>query len=306
MDTWPNFFIVGAPKAGTTSLHAHLQSVPGIFMSRIKEPNYFSRTLVPDDHPLRPIRDEHKYLSLFDDVRDEAVIGEASPTYLADPDAPRRIHDVAPRARILISLRDPVERAFSHYLMMRNNGTAQLSFLGEIRRGIGQGANRRLVLLRPDLGLYHDQVVRYFATFGPASVRVILFEELSADTAGTLRGVLEFLGVKGTVELAGTGAHRQFGEARGPLVRYLFANRTVARLSEVLISPRLRKVVREKLLVRNVAKPTMDQDAREFLVNYYREDVTKLAALLGRPLPWRNFADRDVAVRDGAASTAGQ
>ncbi len=304
MDTWPNFFIVGAPKAGTTSLHAQLQSVPEIFMSRIKEPNYFSRTLVPDDHPLRPIRDSHKYLALFEDVTTETVIGEASPTYLADPDAPRLIHEVVPQARILISLRDPVERAFSHYLMMRNNGTAQLSFLGEIQRGIVHGGNRQLVLLRPELGLYHDQVARYIAMFGSANVRVILFEELSADTGNTLGGVLEFLGVKGSVGLAGTEAHRQFGEARGPLVRYLFANRTVARLSEILISPRVRKFVREKFLVRNVAKPVLDRDAREFLVKYYREDVSKLAALLGRPLPWRHFAEIDFAVRTADASTA--
>jgi hypothetical protein len=166
VNKWPNFFIVGAPKAGTTSLHAQLQSVPGIFMSRIKEPNYFSRTLIPDDHQVRPIRDSQKYLQLFDGVTSEAVVGEASPTYLADPDAPRLIHDVSPEARILISLRDPVERAFSHYLMMRNNGTARLSFLREIQRGLQHAANSHLVLLRPEIGLYHDQVARFVATFG--------------------------------------------------------------------------------------------------------------------------------------------
>jgi hypothetical protein len=289
VDTWPNFFIVGAPKAGTTSLHAQLQSVPGIFMSRIKEPNYFSRTLVPDDHQVRPIRDPLKYLRLFDGVTSETIIGEASPTYLADPDAPRLIHEVAPQARILISLRDPVERAFSHYLMMRNNGTAQLPFLGEIRRGLELAGNRHLVLLRPEIGLYHDQVARYVAMFGCKQVKVILFEELGADTRAVLRGVLDFLGVNESVTISGGEEHRKFGEARGPLVRLLFANRTVARLSEVLVSPRLRKFVREKFLVKSVAKPVMDQDARDFLVDYYREDVRKLAALLGVPLPWRNF-----------------
>jgi hypothetical protein len=91
------------------------------------------------------------------------------------------------------------------------------------------------------------------------------------------------------VTISGGEEHRKFGEARGPLVRLLFANRTVARLSEVLVSPRLRKFVREKFLVKSVAKPVMDQDARDFLVDYYREDVRKLAALLGVPLPWRNF-----------------
>ena len=105
-------------------------------MSKIKEPNYFSRVVVPDDHPLRPIRDTEKYLQLFAGATSERVVGEASPTYLADPEAPRLIRDVAPDCRVLISLRDPVERAFSHYLMMRNNGKAEGSFLDEVRRGL--------------------------------------------------------------------------------------------------------------------------------------------------------------------------
>ena len=289
MDTWPNFFIVGAPKAGTTSLHAYLQAIPGIYLSRIKEPNYFSRIAVPDDHPLRPIRDTRRYLQLFAGATTEKIIGEASPTYLADPDAPRLIHEIAPQARILISLRDPVERAFSHYLMMRNNGTARLSFLAEFRRGLEKQQDRRLVLLRPDVGLYRAQVERHLGVFGAAQVQVILFEELIADVKGTLRKVLEFLGLNESVEQVITDAQRQFGEARGPLVRYLFANRTIARLGEILVSPRLRKIVREKLLVRNVAKPVMEEDARRFIADFYREDVRELAGLLGRSLPWRNF-----------------
>lgn len=291
MDIWPNFFIVGAPKAGTTSLHAYLQAIPGIYMSRIKEPNYFSRIVVPDDHPVRPIRDTQKYLQLFAGATTEKIVGEASPSYLVDPEAARLIHQVAPDARILASLRDPVERAYSHYLMMRNNGTARLPFLGEIRRGLENGDNRSLVLLRPDVGLYHTQVMRYFGTFGKDQVQVILFEELTSDVKATLRQVLQSLGLDQSVEQVGTSAYRLFGEARGPLVRYLFGNRTVARLAETLVSPRLRKLVREKLLVKDVAKPVMDPDARKFLTDYYREDVLKLTQLLGRPLPWRNFAE---------------
>ena len=109
---WPNFFIVGAAKAGTTSLYQYLKQIPGIYMSPVKEPHYFSRRVIPDDHHYRPIRDKEKYLSLFKKVNNEKVVGEASPTYLRDPEAPRLIHQVSPNARILISLRDPIERPF--------------------------------------------------------------------------------------------------------------------------------------------------------------------------------------------------
>lgn len=291
METWPNFFIAGAPKAGTSSLHAYLQAVPGIFMSRIKEPNYFSRVIVPDDHPVRPIRDKAKYLALFAGATSERVVGEASPTYLADPEAPRLIRQVAPDSRVLISLRDPVERAFSHYLMMRNNGMAKASFLDEIRRGLNLQSQRSLVLLRPDVGLYHEQVKRHLDTFGAAQVKVILFEEFMADAKGGLGQILEFLGIRHDLGSFNAPAYRRFAEVRGPVVRYLFGNRSVARASEVLVSPRLRKWVRDRFLVRSAAKPEMEPEARAWLTDYYRDDVRNLAALLGRTLPWRNFTE---------------
>ena len=113
MERWPNFFIVGAPKAGTTSLHEYLSNIPGIFMSAEKEPNYFSMTVISkDDQSANPIRDKKKYLELFKNAKDEKIIGESSPNYLSDPEAPNLIHQVSPDAKILISLRDPVEQAF--------------------------------------------------------------------------------------------------------------------------------------------------------------------------------------------------
>ena len=289
-DSWPNFYIVGAPKAGTSSLHAYLQAVPGIFMSKIKEPNYFSRIVVPDDHPLRPIRDTEKYLQLFAGVTNERVVGEASPTYLADPEAPRLIREVAPDCRILISLRDPVERAFSHYLMMRNNGKTKDSFLNEIRRGLQLQSQLGVGLLRPEVGLYHEQVKRYQETFAAAQIKLILFEEFMSDSKGTLEQILGFLGIRHDLAGFDVPVYREFAEARGSITRYIFGNRSIARTTEVLVPSRIRKWVRDKLLVRKAAKPVMDPEARALLTDYYRDDVRNLTAMLGRPLPWRNFS----------------
>ena len=75
-----------------------------------------------------------------------------------------------------------------------------------------------------------------------------------------------------------------------PVARYIFGNRSIARTSEVLVPSGMRKWVRDKLLVRKAAKPVMDPEARAVLTDYYREDVRNLSAMLGRPLPWRNFA----------------
>ena len=90
MDIWPNFFIVGAQKAGSTSLYEYLKNMPEIYMSPIKEPSFFSVKIIPENHPQEAIRDKKEYLKLFEKVKDEKIIGEASPTYLADPEAPNR------------------------------------------------------------------------------------------------------------------------------------------------------------------------------------------------------------------------
>ncbi len=216
MGNWPNFFIAGAPKSGTSSLYAYLQDVPGIFMSKVKEPNYFSRMVMDDDHPYRPIRDEQQYLRLFADAGTARVIGEASPTYLADPGAPALIDRTVPGARVLVSLRDPVERAYSHYLMMLNNGSARGSFLQEFQRGLELQDDRRVPLLRPDVGLYHDQVRRFRDVFGDARFKVLVFEEFIADVPGTLQQVLAFLGIERDLTGFTAPVYREYSAARGP------------------------------------------------------------------------------------------
>ena len=290
MSSWPNLFIAGAPRCGTSSLDAYLRDIPGIFMSRIKEPNYFARKVIPDDHPmLKPIRDEKQYLQLFAGAGTARFRGEASPTYLEDPEAPHLINRVAPDARFVVSLRDPVERLHSHYLMMKNNRPSMGSFAEEVKRGVELQHNRSLAVLGPDVGMYHEQLQRVHGVLGKHRVKVLIFEEYTADVPAALRQVLDFLGIDHSLEGFAAPAHRQFSEARGPLVRFLFGTRTISLATEALIPPRLRKAIRDRFLVRQVPKPELDAEAREFLKRYYSDDVHRLADLLGRPLPWPNF-----------------
>jgi Sulfotransferase domain len=297
MSSWPNLFIAGAPRCGTSSLHAYLQSVPGVYMSRIKEPNFFSRSVIGERHPMvKPIRSERKYLSLFSDAGDAKVIGEATPFYLEDPEAPVLIDQTAPEAKVIVSLRDPVERLYSHYLMMRNNRSMIGSFMDEILRGLAlQQKRRNLAVLSPSTGLYSRQVERYRRIFGERRFKVIILEEWREHVPRAIRQILDFLEVEnGTDDVDGVSLQpqRRYGEARGPLVRFLFGNRTISRVTENLVPFRLRKRVRSAILVKQVPKPPMPPEARKFLVGYYWEDVRRLEKTLGRPLPWRNFAFR--------------
>lgn len=120
MTQWPNFFVAGAPRCGTSTLHAWLPTLPGVFMARIKEPNHFSRRVIGDEFPMvKLIRRDRDYLRLFED------------------------------ARVLVTLRDPVGRLFSHYLMMRNNLPGMGSFMHEIERGLSLQGIRNVAYLDP-------------------------------------------------------------------------------------------------------------------------------------------------------------
>lgn len=290
MRVWPNLFIAGAPRCGTSSLHAWLNGIPGIRMSRIKEPNYFSRRVIADDHPLvKPIRDEDEYLQLWSGAGEARYLGEASPNYLEDPDAPELIARRVPDARIVVSLRDPVERYHSTYLMFRNNLTSIGSLVREIRKGIEFQDNPSVPVITPRTGLYAAQVERYRAVFGDAQFKVLIFEEMMADIPAALGEILGFLGIKHPIAAFSEPAQRQYSEARGPLVRFLFGNRFISRTAESLIPYALRKRIRNAFLVREAPKPALDPEAREFLADYYRDDVARLERVLGRRLPWINF-----------------
>jgi hypothetical protein len=180
---FPNFLIVGAPKCGTTSLYEYLRQHPDVYMSVPKEPRYFPCFGVVPGDPV--VRDRAEYKQLFDAARTERAIGEASPQYLHGPGAPEQIAAELPDANIIVSLRNPADRAYS-------------SYLGRVRRGI----EKRPVeaALQPgnyyfDASLYHDALARYFAMFDRSRVKVLLFDDLARDTAAALRDLCAFLDI---------------------------------------------------------------------------------------------------------------
>jgi hypothetical protein len=289
MKTWPNFFIVGALKAGTTSLYFYLKRVPGIYMSPVKEPHFFAVETWPANSRPKPIRDEKKYLRLFAKARDEKIIGEASVSYLTDPGVPQRIQKVVPGAKILISLRDPVEKAFSHYLMLVRNGRLKITFeeaLQKALRGEGQIGRPHLNL---QLGFYCESVNRYLNTFGSNQVKVLIFEEFIKDPKATVSDILAFLGLNDAQYEFETEAHNPFATARGAIARRILGSIYIKNTAAKVFPPSFRKYFKEKFLIKASAKPEMSQESRDLLVAYYHDDVKACQHLLGRQLPWPNF-----------------
>ena len=290
MRKWPNLFIVGAPKGGTTSIHAYLSNVPEIYMSRIKEPNFFSAATVSKKHPVKPIRDRKKYLELFKNARYEKYLGEASPSYLADPEAPKFIHEMSPGAKIIISLRDPIERLFSHYLMYIRDGWWYHSFKQQIQKEFKKKIDPSARIMELNTSFYYENVKRYLNIFGPNQVKIIIFEEFVKDPKGTLQEILKFLDIENSFFDFNLEKFNPYIEVRGQLRKSIRRNESLAKLVKLLMPKSLRLFLRYKYFIKDAPKPIMESTDREFLKELYHSDVEKIQSLLGRILPWNNFS----------------
>jgi len=284
-NNWPNFFIVGAPKAGTTSLYEYLKKTPGIFMSPVKEPNYFSQGIAPHHFFSRPFRNKEKYLNLFKNVKNEVAIGEASPSYLRDPKAAQLIHDTVPNAKIIILLRDPILRAYSHYLMRARGGLADFTFKQVIKKSLDSPENDDYSRVIISAGMYYQQVKRYFDIFGKENVKILIFEESVKDSQKAVKEILEFLGVKSEIAESVGKVHNPFTVPRGIMAKFALRNKITRKLGRS-ISPSARRKIVKNVLVKKGDKPPLLQEDRMSLEKIYCDGVVRLEKILGRSLPW--------------------
>jgi len=286
MEIWPNFFIVGAAKAGTTSLYEYLRHTRGVYMSPEKEPGYF-RTTIPDRRKTNKINEKSQYLKLFKGVTDEKAIGEATPSYLRDPLSHKLIQEAVPKARIIIILRDPVERAFSAYLMRESKGWVEKSFHETIIDGLSQKKKEpKDFNFFLDPGLYTQNVKKYIDTFGPDRVKILIFEEFIKDPKKTIKEVLEFLGVDAEPPETIGKIHNPYGKPRGRLAKEILGSKTMLELSNKIVPQSIRWKIRGKILLKKEPKPKLSGEDRLILQDFYKNDIIDIQVLLKRSLPW--------------------
>ncbi|WP_099025096.1 sulfotransferase domain-containing protein [Mycolicibacterium palauense] len=198
--TKPNFVIIGAQKAGTTSLYSYLTRHPDIKPALRKEVHFF------DLHYSRGL---NWYLGHFPTSRSQYYItGEATPYYLFHPDAPRRMHDLLPEAKIIVILRNPVARAYSHYNHALKLGLEDLSFADAVARELRLARSHSppiLDLTDPYLhqhnsyisrGLYSVQLERWLAYYPREQFLVLKSEHLFSDPATSVTQSIDFLGLR--------------------------------------------------------------------------------------------------------------
>jgi len=309
--TLPNFFIVGTGKAGTTSLHRYLRQHPQIYMSPVKEPSFFANEIrahtlgeafekhvrqrsldlpgtLKDGKPVKPlgwlVSDWPDYLRLFQQANGEKAIGEASAAYLWSETAASNIHQRISDARIVMMLRDPAERAFSQYLHQLAVGLTKSTFREHIEE-CARGRHREMGIYYPflEIGLYYEQVKRYLELFPRDRIRIYWFEEAWQRPDHLLRDLFQFLQVDPEFHPDTSRKHLRRRAPRWPAFNYFLKESGLWYRLQSVIPERLHDSVR-RLAFRSARSLRLDAKDRQYLVEYYSEDVRKLSGLLDRDL----------------------
>lgn len=194
-----DFIIGGTQKGGTSALDSFLRQHPQICMPETKkELHYFDK-----EENFRGRPDYKKYHANFRPEKQHRAIGEATPIYMYWNAAPARILSYNPMMKWILALRDPVERAFSHWNMEKKRGAEELTFREAVEREAERCREalplQHRVYSYTDRGFYAHQVERLFETFEKENCHVILTEDLSANHEKTLRAIFEFLGVESSM-----------------------------------------------------------------------------------------------------------
>ena len=295
--TLPNFIIIGAAKAGTTSLYSYLKQHPQIYMSPEKEPRFFA----PEFYSLynKGLRNTARtsafslkeYLRLFEGVSDEVAIGEASPEYLYIPGSAERIKDKMHDVKLIAVLRNPVDRAFSAFLYQVRDGYEHLNFEQalqmeeqRIKDGYRPGWHYKQV------GFYCSQIKQYLDIFDPHQMRIYLYDELSANSNAILRDVFHFLCVDDLFEPDLTKENVS-GIPRNKIIHSLLTRDNISKsILKRLLPKKWRKNVNKIIRSYNMGtKPILNLETRQILIDIYRQDIIDLQKLIQRDLShWLN------------------
>ena len=249
----PDFFVVGHPKSGTTALHQTLLQHPRVHIP-MKETRFFAPELRSRMAALGPRRVPETlddYLRLFAGTLPGQIAGEASPEYLRSKHAAERIAAVAPEARIVTFFREPASflRSF-HLQAVHNHVETAKSFRRAMELEPARRRGRRIpllsqspqTLLYSDLVRYTEQLRRFHRWFGAERVLVIVYDDFRADNAGTVRRMLEFLGLPDAGEEIVTVETRTMPGIRSQTLHQLGRAVLLARRNPSSPSPVLRAV----------------------------------------------------------------
>lgn len=304
----PNFFVVGAAKSGTTSLYEYMKMHPQIYMAPIKETHHFSTDI--DNSKFRPnyarslnkdlskflesdmregifhafVKEWDQYKQLFKHVKDEKAVGEITNSYLYSAEAAKNIFKQFPDAKIIMMLRNPVDRAFSHYLMDLRIGYETEDFMTALRKDMARNPKGwGISNLYVEIGMYAEQVKRFMDVFPERQLRIYIFDDFKKDPGAVVKDMFSFLGVDPDVPI---DYSQKFNPSFIPKNKIIGKLNTQKKVKDWLKSvlPKSVKSKFKKTFYTDKDLPKISAEERRFLADIFHEDVRQLGRLLNRDL----------------------
>lgn len=282
--TLPNFLVIGVAKAGTTSFYRYLDQHPQIFMYPNKGTNFFgyedARAWAWTDEGAPPLLRHFRattleeYEAAFAGVSDEIAVGEVSPQYFRCPTAPRRIHEVIPDVKLIASVRNPAERAFSGFLMRTRRGEPVKSVYEELTPEATHVKE----------GFYYKRMKRYYDIFARDQIKVYIFEDFKKDPTNVILDLLDFLGVDTRFVPDTAPRYNRANIPKSRWVNRLLYHPGLSGTAKSVLPARVHRMAKGVRQLNLKSPPTFPADLRAQLLGLYREDILKLEALLNQDL----------------------
>jgi hypothetical protein len=307
----PNFLVIGAAKCGTTSIYHYLKQHRDVYMSPIKEPNHFSKDIHPEEFsPEYKIHEKAKNLDVYKYVRGDMKedqwgayvqseedykllfkfaggkkrIGEISNSYLYSEVAAKNIKSTLPGVKLIAILRNPADRAYSHYLANIRDGRAILPFRKELEADMAKpqkGWGKSHLYL--ELGMYSDQIKRYKALFTPDQLKILVFDDLKANTPKVVKDVFEFLDLDPEININFGEKHNEAKVPKNVKFLHLLTQTGLKRKVFRALPKSMQNSVKS-LFFKSEGPEKMSTEDRKWLNDLFKTEVEALGKELNRDL----------------------
>lgn len=289
-NTKVDFFLVGAARCGTTSLYNHLSSNQEIFLPNVKEPNFFSDVSSPkaedyetpdfnNKYHAKIITSKAVYDSLYKEAQNEQIKGDTSPSYLWDKTVAKKIYDYNPKAQIIISLRHPVDRAYSHYIMNYFTGVDTFKTFKEALDApdnlVWGSCNQYL-----EMSMYYEQLKAYYDTFPKEQIKVIVYEDWTKDIETNINDLFKFLGVNNSNnQISSKVQHNKIKPIKNIGFLNFLRKNGIKRFIKKIINQDQVDRLKSRFFENNNEIKKLDIETRTLLSSQFKEDIKNLSQL---------------------------
>jgi len=289
----PNFIIIGAMKAATTSLYTYLKQHPDVFMTAIKEPMFFNNFQNNNNFKIlgrktKKITTFEQYYPLFDAVKNEKAIGEASPTYISSENCPNLIQQHLPNVKIIAVLRQPVARAYSNFLHARR---ADRESISDFETAFNKETERKTENWSPlyhykSKGYYAEQLEQYFNLFPKENIKVLLFEDLVNNPIETTQELFKFLNIDKSFIPETSKKANVSGTPKGIFGWIIMKLRYYNLIPNIQFSNYLPNFMIQFIFnsAYKKARPLAPEIKKRLTHTYYKQDILKLEKLIEKDL----------------------